>query len=131
MGTNEPTLSERGKKFNELANHFFGELRTAFLSKVDKEGGIVNLKQFIEKWGHKDIQLDPKSKFIFDKIVYEQAKADKLMSTALNMIKVLVEKEKVAYDERKLILATTHEHIKKFVETLNRELPGVLDEIAG
>lgn len=130
MATQQQPLSERAQKFRELSSKFFAQVRTDFLTKMDKDGAIMNLREFLDKLSKVDVsQLDAKSKVVFEKLIQEPAKVDQLMSTANNMLQILAEKEKIQYDQRKILLAFSYDRLKAFVAKLDKELPGVLDEI--
>lgn len=130
MATQQQPLSERAQKFKELSSSFFAQVRSDFLSKIDKDGAIMNLKDFLDKLSKVDVsKLDAKSKVVFEKLVYEPAKVDQLLSTANNMLHVLADKEKIQYDQAKILLAFSYDRLKAFVAKLDKELPGVIDEI--
>ncbi len=131
MVINPENLSEKGKKFRDLSSEFFGQIRTDFLSAMDKEGAVMNLRDFLEKLTKIDVSsLDAKSKIVFDKLILAPAKVDQLMSTAHQMIQMLAEKDKITYDQAKVLLAFSFSRLKGFVAKIEKELPGVLDEIA-
>ena len=131
MATTPETLSEKGKKFRELSSSFFAQIRTDYLSAMDKDGVVMNLKEFLDKYNKVDVsKIDPKSKIVFEKLVLAPAKVDQLMNTAHQMLQLLAEKDKLKYDQSKILLAFSYDRLQKFVTKMEKELPGVLDEIA-
>lgn len=130
MGGQQQTLSERGKKFQELSASFFAQVRTDFLSTMDKDGAIMNLKEFLDKYNKIDIsKIDAQSKVIYDKLILAPAKVDRLLNTAHQMLQILAEKDKLHYDQAKLLLAFSAHRLKEFAAKLEKEIPGILDEI--
>ncbi len=130
MATQHQPLNERAQKFKDLSTGFFTQIRTDFLSKIDKEKAIMNLKEFLDKLSKVDVsKLDEKSKVVFEKLVHEPAKADQLLSTAHNMLQVLASKEKITYDQAKVLLAVSIDRLKEFVAKLEKEIPGIIDEL--
>jgi hypothetical protein len=131
MATQEEPLNERALKFRDLSANFFARFRTDFLTAIDKEGAVMNLKEFLDKLNKVDTsKVDAKSKLVFDKLLLEPSKVDQLMGTANQMFQVLAGKEKIPYDQAKILLAFAHTRLQDFVAKMDKELPGVLDEIA-
>lgn len=131
MATQQEPLSERALKFRDLSANFFARFRTDFLTAIDKEGAVMNLKEFLDKLNKVDIsKVDAKSKMVFDKLLLDPSKVDQLMGTAHQMFQVLADKEKVSYDQAKILLAFAHTRLNDFVAKIEKELPGLLDEIA-
>lgn len=131
MTTQEQPLSERARKFQDLSSNFFARFRTDFLTAIDKEGAVMNVREFLEKLSKIDTsKVDEKSKVVFEKLLLEPSKVDQLMSTANQMIQVLADKEKISYNQAKILLAFSKDRLKAFVDKIDKELPGVLDEIA-
>jgi hypothetical protein len=130
MATQHQPLNERAQKFKDLSAGFFAQVRSDFLSKVDKDKAVMNLKEFLDKLSKVDVsKLDEKSKVVFDKLVHEPAKSDQLLSTAHNILQVLANKEKISYDQAKVLLAVSFDRLKDFVAKLEKEIPGIIDEI--
>jgi len=124
-------LNDRASKFRDLSASFFAQFRTDFLRAIDKEGAVMNLHEFLDKLGKVDTsKLDAKSKIVFDKLILGPAKVDPLMTTAHQMLLILTEKEKIAFNYSQTLLAFAANRLQAFVTKIDKELPGVLDEIA-